>query len=605
MADAGTLPPCVMKPLIKPRQKVMMGFHFVMNLVFYGYFVYFFVNAFMQAEASQMVWMSLFSVVLFSDIVFHLWSITINHKMSVVDTSVAVTGLRVAMIVTKAPSEPWSVVKKTLEAMLNQNIDSAYDVWLADEKPHEDTILWCAEQGVFISSREGVDGYHNIDWPLRRKCKEGNLMYFYDKVGYDKYDVVFQFDSDHAPTNDYLKNSLPAFMDPEVSYIAMPNINKKGSWISNARQTHEAWYYGPSQLSYSYDSMPMCTGSHYAVRTSALKDVGGIGPELDEDMTTTMIMVSNGKRGVYAGNAIAFGEGPLSLEDAAKQEFQWGKSAVICFFRWRSVIFPKNNKMRPSELFRFYMIQIWYFFQLFFSLYAWFVIGPTVFTNKWCSNETCILTFGSLIVYSAPIMISQIAYNIFMRRNDLLRPRDTPFVSIDLFVYRVLRPIWNGIGIVSGIIEMVFNVVPSFSVTRKGESSTEPLGVFKLWYFQVFALYYATFISLKTFLHTDDIPVMLLVMYLSAVLLYAYIVFRHFLDQKFKALTWTNPISHTVLISSFIGVFVALCVLFSDRIFTEGNARVFVPYFEHMYQMWVVVGLNCAALAWGIIVALM
>lgn len=198
MADANT-PPRVMKPLIKPRQKVMMGFHFFMNLVFYGYFVYFFVNAFMQAEASQMVWMSLFSVVLFSDIVFHLWSITINHKMSVVDTSVSVSGLRVAMIVTKAPSEPWSVVKKTLEAMLNQNIDSAYDVWLADEKPHEDTVMWCAEQGVFISSREGVDGYHNIDWPLRRKCKEGNLMYFYDKVGYDKYDVFFNLTATTPP----------------------------------------------------------------------------------------------------------------------------------------------------------------------------------------------------------------------------------------------------------------------------------------------------------------------------------------------------------------------------------------------------------------------
>jgi hypothetical protein len=105
-------------------------------------------------------------------------------------------------------------------------------------------------------------------------------------------------------------------------------------------------------------------------------------------------------------------------------------------------------------------------------------------------------------------------------------------------------------------------------------------------------------------MHTDDIPVMLLVMYLTSVLLYAYIVFRHFLDQKFKALTWLNPISHTVLISFFLGAFVTLCVLFSDRIFTENNARVFVPYFEHLYQMWVVVGLNCAALVWATIVAI-
>jgi cellulose synthase/poly-beta-1,6-N-acetylglucosamine synthase-like glycosyltransferase len=395
-------------------------------------------------------------------------------------------------------------------------------------------------------------------------------------------------------------------MDPEVSYIAMPNINKKGcSWVSDARQTHEAWYYGPSQLSYSYDHMPMCTGSHYAVRTSALKDIGGLGPELDEDMNTTVMMVSHGKHGVYAGNAIALGEGPLSFEDAAKQEFQWGKSAVISFIRWRHVLSPRGNKMRASEVYRFFMIQIWYSLQLFFSLYAWLVIGPTVFFNSWCSDQTCVLTFGSLLVYSGPIMIAQIGYNIFMRRNDWLRPRNTPFFSIDLFVYRSLRPIWNAVGIVAGIVEMLFNVVPAFGVTRKGESSTLPLGVFKMWYFNLFALYYAGFVAAKIAFYSDDVPVMLMVMYLASVFLHSYIVFKHFKDQKFMALEWLNPVGHFALISLFVGSFVATCVLFSDRIFTIENAHIFIPYFEKTYQMWTVIGLNSAALIWATIISLM
>ncbi|AGE56435.1 cellulose synthase catalytic subunit (UDP-forming) [Paramecium bursaria Chlorella virus NE-JV-1] len=597
--------PVVMKKIVKKHQKIAMGFHFFVNLLAYGYFAYFFALAMMQAEVPQIVWLSLFAVSFSTDVLFHLWSISINHNISIVDSSVPVSGLRVAMIATKAPSEPWSVVKTTLEAMMNQDIGSVYDVWIADEKPSDETRAWCAEQGVFVSSREGIDGYHNVDWPRRRKCKEGNLAYFYDTIGYEKYDVVFQFDSDHAPTTSYLKNSLPAFMDPEVDYIAMPNINKKKcSWVSDARQTHEAWYYGPSQMSFSYEHMPMMTGSHYAVRTSALKEIGGLGPELDEDMNTTIMMTSRGKRGVYAGNAIAFGEGPLSFEDAAKQEFQWGKSAIISFVRWRNVLVPKDNKMTASEKFRFFVIRTWYLMQLFFSLYAWLSIA-TVFFNSWCSEKTCVLSLANLLIYSSPIMIAHVGYNIFIRRNGWLRPNDVPFFSIDLFVYRTLRPIWNAIGIIAGIVEMIFDVVPAFGVTRKGESSTLPLGVFKMWYFNFFCLYYAVFIAAKIAFTDDDVPIMFLIMYTAAAFLHAYIVFKHFNDQKFKAITWANPIGHILLVAIVVGAFVAICVLFSDRIFTKTNADIFIPHFQHDYQMWSIVGLNAGAFLWAIIIAFM
>ena len=49
-------------------------------------------------------------------------------------TKGAVPCFRVAMIVTRAPSEPFEVVKGTLIAMMNQDYLYSYDVWLADEK---------------------------------------------------------------------------------------------------------------------------------------------------------------------------------------------------------------------------------------------------------------------------------------------------------------------------------------------------------------------------------------------------------------------------------------------------------------------------------------
>ncbi|AGE56654.1 cellulose synthase catalytic subunit (UDP-forming) [Acanthocystis turfacea Chlorella virus NE-JV-2] len=596
--------PVVMTKIMKKRQVVSTAIHAAVNSVIYMAILQYIGISFVDTTVPQIIWSCCFSAFLILDFVFHVWQLSIAHNLSVVDTSVEIKNLRVAMIVTKAPSEPWEVVKTTLNAMLAQEIDCPYAVWLADEDPSEDTKLWCAENSVRISSRKGVDGYNNVDWPRRRKCKEGNLMFFYDKFGYDNYDVVFQFDSDHAPTPSYLKNSLPAFMDPEVSYIAMPNLNKKGSWISDARGIQEAWYCGPSQMSYSYDNMPMMTGSHYAVRTSALKEIGGIGPELDEDMNTTLMFASRGKKGVYAGNAIAYGDGPLSLEDAQKQEFQWAKSAIISFIRWKHIIYPPEGAAVKGALVRFLMIRMWYTVQLAFFVYMWVLIAPLVFVGSWCSSDECTLSFATLVLHCIPLLFANWGYEVMVRRNGWLRPNDTPFFSLDLIAYRILRPIWNTIGLIAGIIELIFNFVPSFSVTRKGDSSTSPLGVFTLWYLFVIPLYYSIFLVINL-VKGVDIPIMIPVLYVSVILIYIYIVFRHFQDQKFKALTKMNYVGHAIVIATLIGSIVAFLVIFRSDIFTLNNAKVFIPTFTYKYDLWLTVAANGLSIVWGLIVAFM
>ncbi len=38
----------------------------------------------------------------------------------------------------------------------------------------------------------------------------------------------------------------------------------------------------------------MCIGSHYCVRTCALRDLGGLGPEIAEDHSTSLLMNAGG-----------------------------------------------------------------------------------------------------------------------------------------------------------------------------------------------------------------------------------------------------------------------------------------------------------------------
>ena len=80
-------------------------------------------------------------------------------RMKMADPRIAIPKhWRVAMVVTKAPSEPFSVVRKTLEGMLAQR--HPHDTWLADEDPTAEVVSWCQAHGVSISSRKGIAEYH-------------------------------------------------------------------------------------------------------------------------------------------------------------------------------------------------------------------------------------------------------------------------------------------------------------------------------------------------------------------------------------------------------------------------------------------------------------
>ncbi|CAN5880310.1 hypothetical protein BH23ACT2_BH23ACT2_23990 [soil metagenome] len=221
--------------------------------------------------------------------------------------------------------------------MLHQDHQGPYDVWLADEAPQPETLRWCGLHGIRVPSRADEPLYHRRSWPRRTRCKEGNLAYFYDRWGYDLYDVVVQFDADHVPESGYLDIVLRCFADPKVGYVAVPSIcdvNADRSWSARGRLYREATLHGPVQAGHNDGLAPTCIGSHYAVRTQALREVGGVGPELAEDFSTSFIMNVCGWRGAFALDAVAHGDGPDTFADAMVQELQWSRSLQVLLMRY-------------------------------------------------------------------------------------------------------------------------------------------------------------------------------------------------------------------------------------------------------------------------------
>lgn len=381
--------------------------------------------------------------------------------------------VRVAMITTRAPSEPFSEVRPTLEAILSQDTALPYDAWLADEAPTEEILAWCTDHGVRVSTRQGVEAYHRSEWPRRTRCKEGNLAWFYDTHGYSDYDIVAQFDCDHVPSPDYLEAILRPFSDPRVGYVAAPSIcdlNRAESWSGRGRLYAEAHIHGPFQLSHNGGLTPTCIGSHYAVRTSALARAGGLGPELAEDFSTSYVIRLTGSDGVFAVDALARGQGPPTFAAMITQEFQWTRSLVVLFLGLVRRTLPVFS---PRLRFRFtYAL-------LFSSLVgimaaAGFFIAPlaVILDQQWMSMNFLVF-LGLTFLVTLPL----IGMTWVLRRAGLLRPNDIPLVNWESGLFQLVRWPYLVQGALAGVRQVLTNRQVQFRVTPKGDTGLQPISL--------------------------------------------------------------------------------------------------------------------------------
>jgi len=373
--------------------------------------------------------------------------------------------LRVAMVVTKAPSEPWSLVRQTLQAILEQA--PSHDTWLADEQPTEVVRHWCKQNGVNISSRSGVEAYHQPSWPRRTRCKEGNLAYFYDHFGYTNYDVVVQLDADHIPQPGYLIAMLQPFNEPTVGYVAAPsicNLNASRSWVARGRLFAESILHGPMQLGLNERWAPLCFGSHYAVRTMALKEAGGLGPELAEDHSTTLLLNAQGWRGAFAHRAICHGLGPENFEDAMVQEFQWSRSLTTILLQHLP---PLLGKLPWHLRLQFLYSEVVYPLRGALSLLGFSLpLLALLLDHPWMRVH-----YPTFLMFSVLQIVLTLMPLWHLQRCGLLQPANAPQISWERCLFEISRGPWVLSGVVQAIAHWLWPRPVTFRITHKQLSS--------------------------------------------------------------------------------------------------------------------------------------
>ncbi|MGE4428025.1 MAG: glycosyltransferase family 2 protein [Solirubrobacteraceae bacterium] len=375
---------------------------------------------------------------------------------------------RVAMVVTKAPSEPWSMVQTTLEAMLRQELDLPYDVWLADEDPSPATVAWCIEHGVGVSTRRDAGpAYHRDSWPRRKRCKEGNLAFFYDRFGYERYDIVSQLDADHVPAPDYLRRITIPFANPDVGYVSAPSVcdlNAATSWTARGRLHDEAMLHGVMHAGANGGYAPSCIGSHYAVRTAAVHEIGGLGPDLAEDFSTTLLLSAAGWDGAFAIDAEAHGRGPDTVTDCVTQELQWSQSMMTLLLTigpssWRQLTVRRKARLGFCLLWYPLIATVFVIAHL-MPLWALVQGGPLVSVG--------ILTYLHHIVAVEVLVLLAV---LVVRGSGNLRPANAPVISWEMVLYRLVRWPWNALGCLIALYMVLTKRPVEWKVTPKGNAA--------------------------------------------------------------------------------------------------------------------------------------
>lgn len=377
--------------------------------------------------------------------------------------------VRVAMITTKTPSEPFEIIRRTLEAMLDQTYP--HDTWLADEDPAPETIEWCKAHGVRISTRKDCPDYHRTEWPRRTRCKEGNLAYFYDHFGYEMYDFVSQLDSDHVPKQNYLAEIMRGFADPEIGYVSAPSIcsnNAAESWAARTRLYTEAAFHGIFQCGYSAVFAPMCIGSHYAVRTEALRQVGGLGPELAEDHSTTLILNAGGWRGVHAIDAIATGDGPATFSDLCVQEFQWARSLVTLLLKY-TPNYLAQLPLRHKLLFVFCQA---FYPMVALSMAALYILPAAALLGDFRYAN---VTFPEFVLHALPTGLTLTAIAYMLRHDGFFRPFDGKILSWEKILFVPIQWPWVALGCFMAVKDHITGKFVDFRVTPKGAAAVPQL----------------------------------------------------------------------------------------------------------------------------------
>ncbi|WP_181706972.1 UDP-forming cellulose synthase catalytic subunit [Chthonobacter rhizosphaerae] len=303
----------------------------------------------------------------------------------------------------------------------------------------------CADLGVIYHARE-----RNVH------AKAGNLN---GGLGVSKGELVVVFDADHAPSQDFLEETVGYFSkDSRLFLVQTPHfflnpdpIERNLDTFSSMPSENEM-FYGVIQKGLDNWNAAFFCGSAAVLRREALEEVGGFsGVSITEDCETALDLHSRGWNSVYVDKPMIAGLQPETFASFIGQRSRWCRGMI-------QILLLKNPVFRPGLTLA---QRICYLSSSLFWMFplprAVFLIAPLLFLflDMQIYKATLEEFFAYTVIYMGALLLMQ---------SHLYGRVRWPLIS-ELYEYvqsvRLFPAVWT----------VIFNPRrPKFNVTDKGIS---------------------------------------------------------------------------------------------------------------------------------------
>lgn len=244
--------------------------------------------------------------------------------------------------------EPLEILRPTLEAALKLKVkhntyllDDLGDRYTLNNKPYKELAN---ELGVnYIKTRDNT------------QMKVGSLNYGLKKTK-SKYFAIF--DADFIPTENFLLETLPYFLDEKIGWVQTPqSFRENRNFLSRGlNDAVEAFYKFTMPGKNSFNAA-MFVGTNAAFRREALESIGGFKFHHSEDVYTGYQLHQAGWKSVALPKKLALGLNPDDTTSMFKQSLRWSGGTLELFFH--DSVFNKkltlDQKLQYFITFSFYL----------------------------------------------------------------------------------------------------------------------------------------------------------------------------------------------------------------------------------------------------------
>lgn len=360
-------------------------------------------------------------------------------------------------------NEEYEVIIPTLAAAVNLDYPkSRFIVWILDDGGTDKKCHQSDSQKAEAAQKRRSDleqlaneyGARYLTRAANEHAKAGNIN---NGLAHSQGDLVAILDCDHIPTRDFLRNTVPFFLDDSKLFLVQTPHN----FISqDPIEKNLDMPRGPGENELFYDVMQpgldfwgtsyFC-GSAAVLRAPVLKSLGGIaGQTITEDAETTIDAMRLGYRTLYLNKAMVSGLQPETVTGMIVQRVRWG-TGMLQIFLLKNPWLQKGLTVIQKLLYT-NLIVYWLFaysrLALLMAPPAYLIFGVTL----------CHTTPSQLMVYLAPYLLSSLIV-----AQHYYRHVRWPFISQ---VYETLQSIF----IAMSMSKVLFRPKsPNFKVTPKGE----------------------------------------------------------------------------------------------------------------------------------------